>query len=171
MPPGAAVEPPGHALAQLDLSVTQRQEQISHAVFGRDQRGEGGEGHTGAQVQQHGVDGLAAEVLGQSSPTETSPIASPSPVHNDFSDVDQVGPQESSMSLKISKSCCGFVRVIRSSSSSTGVTVSGVDGCGSAPAMTVPSAFNDHSASRTPYGRLCTWNFQPPSVSRGCMVS
>ena len=39
------------------------------------------------------------------------------------------------------------------------------------PLTTVPSAFNDHSASRTPYGRLCTWKVQPPPSSSGCKVS
>ncbi|CAM5707108.1 hypothetical protein MAUB1S_11645 [Mycolicibacterium aubagnense] len=65
VPAGPGVEAPRHLLAQLDLAVPQRQEQVVHAVFGGQQRREGREGHTGAEVKQDRVNGLAAEVLGE----------------------------------------------------------------------------------------------------------
>ena len=65
MPTCPAVEPPGHALPQLDLPVAQRQEQIRHPVLDGQQRRECREGHAGAQIEQHRVDRLAAEMFGQ----------------------------------------------------------------------------------------------------------
>ena len=99
-----------------------------------------------------------------------SPTASPSPAHSDFREVDQVGPHASSMSAKVSNNCCGRVRPNRSHAASMD-SVGSDAGSSSTPATIRPSAFNDHSASRSPYGRLCTWKVQPPSSSTGCSVS
>ena len=65
MPARPAVEPSGHRPTQLHLPVPQWQEQISDPVLGREQRGECREGDAGAQVEQHRVDGLDTEMLGQ----------------------------------------------------------------------------------------------------------
>ena len=66
LPPRAAVKPPRHFLPQLDPPISQRQEQVGHPVFGRrENRREGREGDSGAQVQQHRMDRLATELFGQ----------------------------------------------------------------------------------------------------------
>ena len=65
VPAGPAIEPARHPPPEFDLSVPQRQEQVGHPVFGRGQGGERGERHAGAQIQQHRVHRLTAEVLGQ----------------------------------------------------------------------------------------------------------
>ena len=64
-----------------------------------------------------------AEVLGQFLADRDVTDRLPSPVHNDFSDVDQVGPQESSMSLKIRRAVAGSCGSSASSSSSTGANL------------------------------------------------
>ncbi len=61
----AAVEPPGHLLPQHHLPVPQRQEQIVHALFGRQKRRERREGDPGAQVHQHRVHRLGPEMFGK----------------------------------------------------------------------------------------------------------
>ena len=65
VPPRPAVEPPGHLLPQLHLPVPQRQKQVGYALFGRQQRREGREGDSGAQVEQHRMDRLGSEVFGE----------------------------------------------------------------------------------------------------------
>ena len=65
VPPRAAVEPPRHLLPQLHLPVPQRQEQIVHPLFGREKRRERREGDSGAQVEQHRMDRLGSEMLGE----------------------------------------------------------------------------------------------------------
>ena len=65
VPPRAAVEPPRHLLAQHHLPVPQRQEQIVHALFGREKRRERREGDAGAQVHQHRMHRLGAEMFGE----------------------------------------------------------------------------------------------------------
>ena len=65
VPPRAAVEPPRHLLPQHHLPVPQRQEQIVHALFGREKCRERREGDSGAQVHQHRMHRLGAEVFGE----------------------------------------------------------------------------------------------------------
>ncbi len=65
VPLRAAVEPPRHLLPQHHLPVPQRQEQIVHALFGREKCRERREGDSGAQVHQHRMHRLGSEVLGE----------------------------------------------------------------------------------------------------------
>ncbi len=65
MPPRTAVEPPWHLLPQRHLPVPQRQEQIVDALFGREERRERRERDSGAQIHQHRVHRLAAELVGE----------------------------------------------------------------------------------------------------------
>ena len=65
VPARAAVEPSRHRLEQLHLSVPQWQEQISDTVLGGEQSGKRRECDTGAQVEEHRVDGFDTEMLGQ----------------------------------------------------------------------------------------------------------
>ena len=65
MPLRAAVEPPRHLLPQRHLPVPQRQEQIVHALFGREKRRERREGDSGAQIHQHRVHRLGSELFGE----------------------------------------------------------------------------------------------------------
>ena len=110
-----------------------------------------------------GCIGSVPSCSASSSPTAISPIASPSPSHSDFREPDQLGPHASSMSAKVSNSSCGRMRFNRSIAASMGSDCSGA-GSSSTPVTTVPSAFNDHSASRTPYGRLCTLKLELTAV-------
>ena len=68
LPPRAAIEPLWQRLTQHHSPIPQRQEQIGRraVVFGRrENRREGREGDTGAQVQQHRMDRLATELFGE----------------------------------------------------------------------------------------------------------
>ena len=65
VPPRAAVEPPRHLLPQHHLPVPQRQEQIVHALFGREKCRERREGDSGAQVHQHRMHRLGSEMFGE----------------------------------------------------------------------------------------------------------
>ena len=58
------------------------------------------------------------------------------------------------------------MRLNRSHSGVDGIVGSGA-GSSSIPVTILPSAFSDQSASRSPYGRLCTWKVEPlPSSQR-----
>jgi len=60
-----AIEPPWHPFAQHDLPIAQRQEQIRVNVGLRRDRKERCARDAGAEVEQHRMDRLAADVLGQ----------------------------------------------------------------------------------------------------------
>nr|CRL78794.1 hypothetical protein CPGR_04914 [Mycolicibacterium malmesburyense] len=64
-PPSAAVEPARHLLTKSHLPVPQRQEQVVDALFDRQLRWERGEGDAGAQIHQHRMHRLVAELIGQ----------------------------------------------------------------------------------------------------------